>query len=233
MKILWAITGAGHLLKESIHVIDELSQKHEITIALSNAGLEVVKKYGYMTQLEEIRDKKPENMIVCDEDEKYSYPLSGKITHEKYDLIIVSPTTANTTAKIVHAIADTLVTNIVAQSGKGRIPLLIVPVDQKEGIITTKIPPYIKKDACQKCEECKPGNICPKKAINPPNINTIQCINCMKCRNKCPHNALITDKEIELYIRKIDAENTAKLEEIENIKTIFHPEDILEEDVLN
>ena len=228
MKIMWAITGAGHLLKESIEVMEELSQKHTITIILSNAGLEVIQKYGYLNKLQEIKEKNNENNIITEEEEKYSYPLSGKITHEKYDYIIVSPTTANTTAKIVHGIADTLVTNVVAQSGKGQIPLIVVPVDQKEGIITTTIPPYIKKDLCKRCPFCKAKVICPQKAINPPYIDSTKCIGCMKCHDCCIYDALITDEKIELYIRKIDAENTRKLEKIENIKTVFNPKEIME-----
>lgn len=231
MKIMWAITGAGHLLKESIDVMNQLSNKHIITIILSNAGFEVVQKYGYMNKLKSIESMNEENHIIKEEDEKYSYPLSGKITHEKYDLIIVSPTTANTTAKIVHGIADTLVTNIVAQSGKGQIPLIVVPVDQKEGLVTTTLPPYIKKDMCKRCPFCKAKAICPQKAINPPYIDSTKCIGCMKCRDCCIYDALISDEKIELYIRHIDAENTKKLNEIENIKTIFNPEEILNEKI--
>ena len=43
MKIMWGITGAGHLLNESITVLNKLSKKHELTVIFSNAGLEVVK----------------------------------------------------------------------------------------------------------------------------------------------------------------------------------------------
>lgn len=228
---MWAITGAGHLLEKSITVMDKISNKHTLTIILSNAGLEVVQKYGYMNKLKEIEAKNEENHIVKEDDEKYSYPLSGKITHENIDLIIISPTTANTTAKIVHGIADTLVTNVAAQSGKGRIPLLIVPVDQKEGVVTTTLPPYIKKEKCKICPDCKAKIVCPQKAIKPPTIDSTKCIGCMKCHDSCIYEALITNEKIELYIRKIDAENTKKLDEIENIKTIFDPEEILYQEI--
>lgn len=229
MKIMWAITGAGHLLKESIDVLDKIAEEHLITIILSNAGVEVIEKYGYLNKLKSIESKNEFNSIITEESQKYSYPLSGKITHEKYDLIIVSPTTANTTAKIVHGIADTLVTNVVAQSGKGQIPLIVIPVDQKEGIISTPLPPYIKKDICKRCVFCKAKIICPQKAINPPVIDTAKCVSCLKCKNTCIYDALISDESIEIYIRKIDADNTKKLEEIENIKTLFNPHEILNE----
>ncbi len=233
MRIMWGITGAGHLLKESINVLKELSKKHELTIIFSNAGLEVVKKYGYYKKIEQIISKNPNNKMVFDDDEKYSYPLSGKLTYKKYDLIIISPTTANSVAKIVHGISDNLITNVVAQSGKGQIPLIIVPVDQESGLITTTLPPRIDKDICKKCKMCMAKTICPTKAINPPEIDTSKCIRCNECEGCCIHNAIITDETFELYIRKLDVENTKKLEKIENVTTIFNPYDILKDKRLN
>lgn len=233
MKIMWAITGAGHLLNESINTLEKLSKKHEITIIFSNAGREVVEMYGYSKKIKRILKQNRKNSIVYEDDEKYSYPLSGKLTYNKYDLIVISPTTANTTAKIVHGIADTLVTNVAAQSGKGEIPLIVVPVDQKEGHITTTLPPHINRDLCQQCRMCMAKTICPTNAINPPHIDTTKCIRCMQCEGCCIHDAIITDETMQLYIRKIDAENTKKLEEIENITTIFNPEEILESKMID
>ena len=46
MRIGWAITGAGHLLKESVEAMEELSNHHDITVFLSNAAEEVLKMYG-------------------------------------------------------------------------------------------------------------------------------------------------------------------------------------------
>ena len=50
------------------------------------------------------------------------------------------PATANTVAKIAMGIADSLVTNAVAQALKIRVPTYIFPVDQKSGSITTILP---------------------------------------------------------------------------------------------
>ena len=116
MKIMWGISGAGHLLKESIDVLAKLSEKHELTIIFSNAGLEVVKKYGYYRKIEKIISKNDANRIVFDSDEKYSYPLSGKLTYDKYDLIVISPTTANSVAKIVNGIADIIISFFLISS---------------------------------------------------------------------------------------------------------------------
>jgi dihydromethanopterin reductase (acceptor) len=38
MRIAWCITGAGHLLQESVNVLVELSKKHDVTVLLSGAG---------------------------------------------------------------------------------------------------------------------------------------------------------------------------------------------------
>ena len=227
MNIIWAITGAGHLLKESMEILDAISNKHNITLALSKAGEEVITLYGLNKKMKKIINKKTSNSIVQEDEQKYSYPFSGKITHEKYDLIIIAPATANTTAKIVHGIADTLVTNIVAQSGKGEIPLIILPVDQKEGPVESIIPPYINKKICIECEDCIPKRICSEEAIQPPEIDSGKCSGCKKCGNKCKYDAIILNKKIKLYIRKIDAQNTEKLDEIENITRVNLPEEII------
>ena len=91
--------------------------------------------------------------VKCAKIKKKVFPnRQRRRTYEKYDLIVISPTTANTVAKIVNGIADNLITNVVAQSGKGQIPLIIVPVDQESGLITTTLPPRINKDICKRCK---------------------------------------------------------------------------------
>lgn len=224
MKILWTITGAGHLLRESFEVLERLSYLHEITVALSNAAQEVIQLYGLNDKLNQIISQNRDNQLITEEQQRYSYPFSGKITHNKYDVVILSPATANTTAKIVNGIADTLVTNIIAQSGKGQIPTIIVPVDMEEGSITTILPPYINKDKCTLCNKCV--DVCMFNAINPPSINMHKCTYCRKCEKICEFDAIRIGEEIELYIRHLDAENSKKLDEIENIKTTNHPYNI-------
>ena len=41
MKIMWGITGAGDLLKESLEELERISFDNEITIIFSKSGLEV------------------------------------------------------------------------------------------------------------------------------------------------------------------------------------------------
>ncbi len=228
MEIVWAITGAGDLLKESITVLEELANDHVLTIITSRAANEVLELYGLDKNIQKILLKNPDNSFINEYDEKYSFPFSGKLAHSKSDLVVISPTTANTTAKIVNGIADTLVTNVAAQSGKGLIPLLIVPVDQKEGVIDTVLPAYIDEKKCKNCNVCLANLNCPVGAIDTPNIDLDKCIGCKKCRTSCIYKAVEVDKVIQLCIRKIDADNTRKLDSIENVTTIFDPKDIPE-----
>ena len=69
--------------------------------------------------------------LATDSNQKFSYPITGRLSLGKYDLLIVSPATANTVAKIVHGIADSLVTNAVAQAGKGAVKTVMVYLKTK------------------------------------------------------------------------------------------------------
>jgi flavoprotein len=66
--------------------------------------------------------------------------IAGLLQIGKYDLLVVAPLTANSTAKIAHGIADTLITNAVAQTLKGTTPVLLMPVDQQPGEVKTVDP---------------------------------------------------------------------------------------------
>jgi len=52
----------------------------------------------------------------------------------------VCPATGNTVAKIVNRIADTLITNSVAQAAKANIPIYVMPVDHVESKQVTTLP---------------------------------------------------------------------------------------------
>lgn len=126
MNILWCITGAGHLLHETSDTIKRISEKHHVTVVFSSSGYEVAGMYGLT---EDIKDAACE--VILERDQGPSSPFVGRLGKSKYDRIIVSPCTANTVAKIVYGIADSLITNIVAQGCKRRIPVVVVPTDSK------------------------------------------------------------------------------------------------------
>jgi len=63
-----------------------------------------------------------------------SSPVSAS---RRFDVCIVSPASANTVAKIVCGISDTLVTNIFAQSLKVGRRVIVFPTDFEKNIITS------------------------------------------------------------------------------------------------
>ena len=228
MRIGFAFTGAGHLLRESVHLAEKLAKEHEVTVFLSGAAEEVLKMYGLYERIEKITGGKYRE-LATDSNQKFSYPITGRLSLGKYDLLIVSPATANTVSKIVYGIADTLVTNAVAQSGKGAVPVYMVPVDIHPGPIDTVLPSKMELSKCQSCDDCLASLACEQGAIIPhEEIDLTKCIGCGLCRNTCPYDAISEGKIITIYMRDIDIVNTRKLSSIDNIQIFENPEDILD-----
>lgn len=228
MRIGFAFTGAGHLLNESVQVAEKLAKDHEVTIFLSGAAEDVLKMYGLYERVTRLTGGKYRE-LATDSNQKSSYPITGRLSLGKYDLLIVSPATANTVSKIVHGIADTLVTNAVAQAGKGAVKTLMVPVDIHPGPIDTVLPSKMETTKCQNCDECVAALVCHEGAIIPHDeIDLTKCVGCGQCRNTCPYDAISEGKIITMYMRDIDIENTRKLSEIDDIQIFEHPKDILE-----
>lgn len=135
LKFVWGMTGTGFLLEESINFMKELQEEYnaDITVMLSKEGAVVVKWYKQWDYLNDVVES------VKVENTPNNPFLAGPLQIGKYDLLLVCPVSANSVAKIVYGIADTLVTNCVAQTIKGDVPVYLLPSDQhKEPIITTK-----------------------------------------------------------------------------------------------
>ena len=227
MRIGFAFTGAGHLLNESVQVAEKLAKEHEVTIFLSGAAEEVLKMYGLYERVAALTGGKYRE-LATDSNQKFSFPITGRFSLGKYDLLIVSPATANTVSKIVYGIADTLVTNVVAQAGKGAVKTFMVPVDIHPGPVDTVLPSKVEKGKCQSCDECVAALVCPEGAIIPHDeIDLTKCVGCGQCRNSCPYDAISEGKIITIYMRDIDIENTRKLSEIDDIQIFEHPDDVL------
>ncbi len=228
MRIGFAFTGAGHLLRESVKLAEKLAKDHEVTIFLSGAAEEVLNMYGLYDRVVSLTGGKYRE-LATDSNQKFSYPITGRLSLGKYDLTIVSPATANTVSKIVYGIADTLVTNAVAQSGKGAVPVYMVPVDIHPGPIDTVLPSKMELSKCQDCDDCVAALSCEQGAIIPHSeIDLTKCIGCGLCRNSCPYDSISEGKIITIYMRDIDIENTRKLESIDNIKIFETPDEILD-----
>jgi dihydromethanopterin reductase (acceptor) len=228
MRIGFAFTGAGHLLRESVQLAEKLAKDNEVTVFLSGAAEEVLKMYGLYERVERLTGGKYRE-LATDSNQKFSYPITGRLSLGKYDLLIVSPATANTVSKIVYGIADTLVTNAVAQAGKGAVPVYMVPVDIHPGPIDTVLPSKMELSKCQNCDDCVASLACEQGAIIPhEEIDLTKCIGCDLCRNTCSYDAISEGKIITIYMRDIDIENTRKLTSIDNIQIFETPQEILD-----
>lgn len=132
-KIAWCITGAGHLLNESIVDITRLINKYKkvkIDIFLSQAGYEVLKIYKLYEKLDNTN-------CEIHKDNSASAPIIGRLYKGHYDFLVCAPATSNTAAKYVNGISDTLVTNYLAHAGKSKVPILIMPTDIDENLISS------------------------------------------------------------------------------------------------
>ncbi|HOI40984.1 MAG TPA: dihydromethanopterin reductase (acceptor) [Methanobacterium sp.] len=230
MKIAWAFTGAGHMLLESVETLEKIAseEKNQITVLLSGAGEEVLKMYGLFDRIKSLTGGYYQEMIL-EKDQMWSYPISGRFSLGRYDLLIVSPTTSNTIAKLVHGIADNLVTNAVAQAGKGKVRTILVPVDLESGDLDTVLPSKLELELCQNCDTCEAAAACPPDAITPSvEIDLLKCEGCAACQLACPYGAVSGGSIITIHMRKIDIENTDKLQRLEGVEVLPHPLKILE-----
>jgi len=130
------ITGTGYVLQELIDLMVFLQNNHDIniTVILSKEGAAVVKWYRKWLALTEAVKK-----VKVEKTPNIPF-YAGPLQLGKYNMFIVCPTSANSVAKIVHGIADTLITNCVAQAIKGGQTVYIFPSDQDTKPITTTRP---------------------------------------------------------------------------------------------
>ena len=134
--MLWGITGTGFMLQESIDLMKEIQEEFgvKLTVILSKEGAAVVKWYRKWLALTEVVDK-----VKVEKTPNIPF-YAGPLQLGKYNLFLVSPVSANTVAKIAYGIADTLITNCVAQAIKGGQTVYIFPSDQEDEPIKTSRP---------------------------------------------------------------------------------------------
>ncbi|MFW9816615.1 MAG: archaeoflavoprotein AfpA [Candidatus Thorarchaeota archaeon] len=130
-RIVWGITGSGDHIQEILSIMKNLEEDtgHRLTVIVSKAGEQMLRWYGFWDELNGSFRK------VMKESSSNVPFIAGPLQLGNYDLLIVVPLTANSTAKIAHGIADTLITNAVAQTLKGDTPVLLYPVDQLDAEI--------------------------------------------------------------------------------------------------
>ena len=136
IRIAWGITGAGDYLADSLEIMRRVSEDEnmEVTVLVSKNAQIVIKWYRLWGEIKSSFEK-----VKIERGPNQPF-IAGPLQVGYYRLFYVSPATANTTAKIVSGIADTLITNCVSQAIKGGTPVYIYPVDQDPGSIETEIP---------------------------------------------------------------------------------------------
>ena len=135
-RIAWGLTGSGHFLRESLELADALSggfraegAAHGIDLFMSRAGEEVLHMYGYP-----LADMRKRYRVF--RDTTASAAPVGLFYQGQYHTVVIAPATSNTVAKCALGISDSLVTNIFAQAGKLRIPIIVFACDSEPVVIT-------------------------------------------------------------------------------------------------
>jgi dihydromethanopterin reductase (acceptor) len=118
-RIAWAITGAGHTLAECVQT---LLMCEQADLFLSRAAEEVLRMYDLYSRIHAPR------LRIYREDAA-SVPLAARFYSGVYNVFVIAPATSNSVAKFVYGISDTLVTNLFAQAGKARVPIVVYPTD--------------------------------------------------------------------------------------------------------
>ena len=114
----WALTGSGHFFKECLRMAGDLD---EVDLFVSKAAGEVVRMYRQEFKL-------PANARIFRDTTASAAPV-GLFYYGVYHTLILAPATSNTVAKCVFGISDTLVTNVFAQAGKCRVPVIVFACD--------------------------------------------------------------------------------------------------------
>jgi len=232
-RIVWAITGSGSFLRELAELFIKfrsVCSDLEVAVALSCAGKEVSRIYGVLDKLQYIASDTRYGGFYIDQGPASWLPLLGRVSLRRYDMVIVAPATSNTVAKIVHGIADTLVTALVSQALKSNTLVIILPSDYAE-VSITELPCRIDVNHCIKCYNCLSENFCYYNAIEIsggyPMINYTKCHGCGKCMLKCPYGAIKCWETISLRPSQEDLNNTLRLQKIRGILVVTSTAEII------
>ena len=135
-KFAWCITGSGDEIKQIMESMIDFKESHpdvDIRVFLSKSAEQVLTWYKL---LEEIKTK----FKVKTEASPNTPFLAGEVQSGKYDLVIVAPTTSNSTTKIALGIGDSLITNAVNMAVKADVPVYVYPCEVGDGEKVTILP---------------------------------------------------------------------------------------------
>jgi len=121
----WALTGSGHFFKECLAMIRDLD---EVDLFVSKAAAEVVRMYRQDLVL-------PKSARIFRDTTASAAPV-GLFYYGVFHTLVLAPATSNTVAKCVLGISDNLATNVIAQAGKCRVPVIAFACDTAPELVT-------------------------------------------------------------------------------------------------
>ncbi|MHA2224986.1 MAG: flavoprotein [Candidatus Hodarchaeales archaeon] len=234
LPILWCYTGGGHFFEENFTELLKINEKSiPICLVFSTAGVLIANRYGFFWKLVNSSIKKDLIHLIFTEtvaqnniktlldqgDFSYTvvkidpaYSIAFSLANIDSMCIIASPLTANIVAKLVHGIADCIISNLLSAGLKSEKKIAIVPTDWNPQRIKSWLPVRLINPT--KIAEIS-AEICNFHAIQERTNNEIHflpqlCVGCQQCVKKFPQVFSYGD-EIEVKIRKIDSQNVQKL----------------------
>ena len=158
--------------------LDFLLELENIDVFLSKAVEEVLVMYKYIERLRNAG-------VRMFHDSTASAVPVGQFYEGNYHTLVVAPATSNTVAKCVAGISDTLVTNVFAQAGKCRIPIIVYACDTEPVVITpapgqmvTVYPREIDLECAQKIGEFQDTSLTTNmKELQQAVLHRIECLN--------------------------------------------------------
>ena len=118
-RLAWALTGSGHFFTESLALIGRIP---DVDLFVSRAAAEVVRMYR------DDMSKLPAGVRVFKDTTASAAPV-GLFYHGVYHTLVLGPANSNTVAKCAYGISDNLATNVFAQAGKCRVPIIVFACD--------------------------------------------------------------------------------------------------------
>jgi dihydromethanopterin reductase (acceptor) len=115
-RLAWALTGSGHFFTECLAYMSRLER---FDLFVSKAAAEVIRMY---------KSGLPKDVTIYRDTTASAAPV-GLFYEGVYHTLVLAPATSNTIAKCVAGISDNLATNVFAQAGKCRIPIIVFACD--------------------------------------------------------------------------------------------------------
>ena len=125
-RLGWVLTGSGHFFTECLEI---MSRMVDLDLFVSKAAAEVIRMYGETT------GGLPEGTRTFKDTTASAAPV-GKFYYGEYHTVVMAPATSNTVAKCVYGISDNLATNVFAQAGKCRVPIIVFACDTAPELYT-------------------------------------------------------------------------------------------------